>query len=307
MSYSKILFFGCLAILLLGSCSPKTLQLSLQPKANDAFTYRMTQNINNAVSVMGVDQETTMEQIMDYDYKVQKINSDGTVELNSTLKKMRMEQAAPMMSVVYDSEKPEDNNPADMMKSMDKLIGQKFNIKLNKTGEVVMVKGSDEMFEGLFEGTPNGEAMSEQMKSQFGANNIASGLEYLTGFYPKESIKVGDTWVKESTKQITTSMVATTTYTLKERKNGIATITFTSDLKSPPATEGVEMMGMTIKYDLKGTQTGTITVDEATGWAKRTDITQDIGGDMKMSGGPVGATEMSATMKVGGTYIYERL
>ncbi len=305
MSYTKNFIFGIIGIVLLGSCSPKTLQFQLQPEENSTFTYRMISNIENAVMVMGTDQASTIAQTTDYEYKVQKRNPDGTVEITATIKKMRLEQAAAMASMVYDSENPEANNPAKMMERMNTLIGKTFDIKLNSAGEVLLTKGEDDMFKGLFEGMPNGEAMETQIEAQFGANNVASGLQYLTGFYPKEAVKVGSTWVKETTKKGTLPMLSTTTYTLKERKNGIAIIDFSSKLSNDPNAEATEMMGMAVTYDVGGTQTGTIKVDEKTGWANRTDINQDIQGSMLMKGGAMG--EMKAILKIGGKHIYEKI
>lgn len=305
MSYTKFFLFGIIGIVLLGSCSPKTLQFQLQPEGNSTFTYRMSSNVENAITVMGSEQASTVEQATDYEYKIQKVNSDQTVDIIATLKKVRLEQAAAMASMVYDSEKPEANNPAEMMGQMDKLIGTAFKIKLNAAGEVLFVKGEEEIFKGLFKGMPNGEMMEKQMETQFGSNNVASGLDYLTGFYPKQAVKVGDSWMKETTKKGTMPMIAKTTYTLKERKDGIATIEFSSALSNDPNAEAMEMMGMSIRYDLGGTQTGTIKVDEKTGWANSTSISQDIGGSMIMEGGAMG--EMKAVMKIGGKHTYEKI
>ena len=304
MTNFKAFLFGFCAILALGSCSNKTLQLSLQPDASQSFTYELTQNVDNTVSVMGMDQQTAMEQTTTYAYNVKQVNTDGSVDLTMAIQSMRMEQATPMMSMVFDSEKPEDNNPADMVAGMKNMIGKKFDIKLSKTGEVLDVTAEEGMFKGMFDGVPNGEMMEQQMEAQFGAETVAGSLRQLTGFYPSTPVKVGDTWTKTSDAQSVMPVKAETTYTLKERKNGIAVIDFTRKLTSDPNAEPMEMMGMEMKYDMNGTESGTYNVDEKTGWATQVETKQDMGGKMNMKGGPMG--EMSADMKIASKNIYMR-
>lgn len=306
MSSFKAIFLGLVGLVYLTSCSNKALQLSLQPETKDAFTYRMTQNTESTVAVMGMDQQTSMEQTIDYAYAIQKVNADGSTEMTTTIKKIRMEQAMPMFAIVFDSEKPEDNNPAEMMDGLNNLIGKKFDLKVAKDGEILSAKGEEDMFKGMFENAPNGEMMEEQMKAQFGEGALATSVAQLTSFYPEEPIKVGDSWVKNTTSETMMPLEIETTYTLKERKNGEALIDFSSKLKSVSDGEAAEMMGMSMEYDMTGTQSGTIRVEEKTGWAIHSESKQLMEGKLKMSGGQIGG-EMEAEMKVDSKTMYEKV
>lgn len=299
----RTLSLALFAIFVLASCSNKALQLSLTPD-DRSFTYQLTQNVDNTIGVMGMDQQTALEQVISYAYNIEKVNPDGSMELTMSIAALRMEQATPMMNMVFDSEKPEDNEPADAVSGMKNVIGKKFDIKLSKSGEVLEVKGEENMFKGAFDGVPNGEMMEQQMEAQFGESTIVGSLRQLTGFYPTEAVKVGDSWTKESDAQSAMPMKAETTYTLKERKNGIATIEFTRKLKTDPDGKPMEMMGMEMSYDMSGTESGTYLVDEKTGWATSMEATQDMGGKMSMKGGPMG--EMQADMKVATKNVYKR-
>ncbi|MEL6719885.1 MAG: DUF6263 family protein [Bacteroidota bacterium] len=147
--------------------------------------------------------------------------------------------------------------------------------------------------------------MEQQMEAQFGAETIKQSMSQMTGFFPDEPVKVGDTWTKSNKVEAGMAMLVETTYTLRERKDGTAFIDFNAKVTSDPDAKGIEMMGMQMQYDLAGTQSGTIQVDEKTGWTKETKGKQEMKGKMNMSGGPTG--EMSADMEVLSEYTYKRI
>ena len=89
------------------------------------------------------------------------------------------------------------------------------------------------------------------------------------------------------------------TYTLTNRKAGKATILMNGTISPNLNAPGMEMMGMNMKYNLSGTIKGEILVDEKTGWADKTEMIQDLKGDVQMSGELIGSlnTEMEMSVK----------
>ncbi len=295
---SALLFFAC-------STSKKAIELTLQPTDDQSFTYVSNNTTETSVSVMGMDQKILVEQTTKQQYDVKKVNTDGTFDLIITTKSMKMEQANPMMNMRFDSDNPENNEPKDVMDGLNNLIGKKFDVVVDKQGTVKSVNIEGNLFDGIFDNMPGGEQMATQFESQFGESAIKSSLSQTLGFFPDKPVKVGDTWVKNTTSEMGMKLDLQTTYTLKERKNGNAMIEFISDAKTNPSDAPLEMMGMTMSYDMKGTMQGTITVDEKTGWAIKNTGEQKMKGKMNMSGAGMG--EMSADMEVVSKYTYNKV
>lgn len=299
----SLALFGFVALTMLFSCSGnKALELSLQPTASDTFTYQTINNTETKISIMGMDQIVMMEQTTDQEYKIKDIASDGTVNLTVATTAIKIEQTNPMMNMSFDSEKPEEAEPKGTLDGLSELIGKEIDVKLSKTGELVSVNMPEDMFNGVFDNNPGGDQVKQQMEGLFGEQSMKSSFTQLTGFYPEQPVKVGDSWTKENLIETGMKMNVKTTYTLRERKGGVAMIDFKSDVATVMDGDGIEMMGMKMSYDLKGTQEGTITVNEKTGWASKTEGEQDMKGKMNMSGGAMG--DMSADMVLTTTYSY---
>jgi hypothetical protein len=287
------------------STSKKAIELTLQPTGNQSFIYASGNTTETSISMMGMDQKVLMEQVVKQQYDVKKLNTDGTFDLTITTKSMKMEQVNPMMNMRFDSDNPENNEPEDIMDGLKNIIGKKFDVVVDKQGKVKSVNIEGNLFDGIFDNMPGGEQMATQFESQFGENAIKSSLSQTLGFFPDKPVKVGDTWVKNTTSEMGMKLDLKTTYTLKERKNGTAIIEFMSDVKTNPNEAPLEMMGMTMSYDMKGTMKGMITVDEKTGWAIKNTGEQNMKGKMNMSGAGMG--EMSADMEIVSKYNYDKM
>ncbi|NJK83612.1 MAG: hypothetical protein HC912_07120 [Saprospiraceae bacterium] len=295
---AHLLFSAC-------SSSKKAIELTLQPTGNQSFIYVSTNTTETSVSMMGMDQKILMEQTAKQQYDIKKVNSDGTFDLTVTTKSMKMEQVNPMMNMRFDSDNPANNEPEGMMDGLSNMIGKSFDVVVDKQGDVKSVSMEGKLFDGVFDNVPGGEQMAAQFESQFGESAIKSALNQTLGFFPDKPVKVGDSWVKSTTSEMGMKLDLQTTYTLKERKNGNASIEFVSNVATSPSEAPLEMMGMTMSYDMKGTLKGTILVNEKTGWAIKNSGEQSMKGKMNMSGAGMG--EMSADMDVITKYNYEKI
>lgn len=248
---------------------------------------------------MGMEQKTTSDQTVKYRYDIEKVQPNGAIDLKMTIASMTTKQITPMATVSYNSEKPDESQPKEYATSFKNLIGTTFDVSLSPKGNVTQIKGGENMFEGMFDDMGDqAKMMEDQMNSQFGSKAMAQSFSQITGFYPNKSVSVGDTWAKTDTVQVGMEILVHSTFTLKERKDGKATILVNSTLQTNPSFPGMEMMGMTMKYDLAGTQDGTIVVDEKSGWTLNSDLAQKMKGKINMTGGPVG--QMTADMALVG-------
>jgi hypothetical protein len=291
---------------ILSACSSsKVLDLKLAPQSAQSFVYRTKQTTNTDVTVMGMPQSVSMEQSTDQQFDILKVNSDGSLDLKVTYKTVKIDQDLGMMTMKFDSEHPENNEPAEMVENFKNLIGKSMEVKMSNKGEVLDFKTKGSLFEGVFDNVPNGETMEAQMEAQFGEESMKQALSQMVGFYPEKPVKVGDTWTMKRSVKAGMTMDIETTYTLKSRKSGVAFLDFSGKVKTDPSNSTIEMMGMNMSYDLAGTQKGTIEVDEKTGWVIKTTATQDVGGKMMMKGSPMG--DMNADMKIKTVYTYDKI
>lgn len=237
-----------------------------------------------------VDQTTGME----YAFDVQDVAKDGTMAVKVTYHAVQMKINGPTDKVDYDSANPPDEVPA-AARAMAALVGQSFTLDITPEGRVTKVQGLDAMLAHMIEklGLPDGPTktmMEDQLKKQFGDQAMRQTMEQLMAVYPDKPVAVGDAWTKKVKLTKGFPLQIDTTYAMKGRKAGVATLDTKSTLKSDPKAEPLKMGPLSISYDLSGTQKGQIEMDEASGWTRGAKLTQEFSGKMKMEGAP-GMTE----------------
>lgn len=281
--------FYCLLLTLLAACSStQQLGTTLPFKTGNTLTYKMTQNVVTEVEVMGIPQKVNGVQGATYEYAIKNVSPQGEVIMDVTTKAINMEQITPMMTVRYDSQNPEKNEPKDMLTAMDNMIGFTYNVTLNKSGKIIESKGTKELAEKM---GGDGAQMQDLIKSQF---DLGGSVYPLVNFYPGKPVKVGDSWMRTDTIRSQVSLLAKNTFTLQERSGGKSIIVVKGDLSSLEDAN-IEMQGMKLNYDLTGTNEGKIILDDKTGMMDTSERKMKVSGKMKMSGGPMG--EMAANMK----------
>ena len=110
------------------------------------------------------------------------------------------------------------------------------------------------------------------------ANELIDSSENKIQFllrYPNHDVAVGDSWKKEIVVKTGNKMNCNATYTLKEVKENIATISVEGQLFGEGDKFGNE-------FSMEGKLTGTFTVDIQTGWPKTADTHQEF--ILKMGG-----------------------
>jgi FKBP-type peptidyl-prolyl cis-trans isomerase len=122
--------------------------------------------------------------------------------------------------------------------------------------------------------------MQAQMKAQFGADNIKRMTESSGAVYPDKPAAVGETWVRAATPIHVNgvNMAVQSTYTLRERRDGIAHIDVVSKLSNDAAAPAVKIGTMNVKNDLSGEVKGGMQIVEATGWIRESNQRTQMSG-----------------------------
>ena len=282
---------------LIAACSStKPLSSGMTVAKNDAFNYTVSQDTDMKISIMGQDMSTTGKQVTDYAFKIKEVLPNGDFRSDVTIERVAFNQKAPMVGeIAYDSSDP-DKNSNPMMKSLGETVGKTFTLSYDKQGKITKTEGVEKIVGDLAKGL-DGQA-GQQIVTQMGAAGLTNTLKNLSGIL-QDNPKVGGSWQVKSINRGFVDMDMDQTFTLRERKDGRAIIDVSGTAKSISGEEGLTFQGMEIGYDLAGPISGTVIVEEATGWAISSNIVPDLKGKMTLKGGPLGEMSVDASVKMG--------
>ena len=282
---------------LIAACgTTKSLTSAMKVAKNDAFQYAVTTATDMNISIMGQEMASSGKQVTDYAFKITEVMPSGDFKSDVTIKRVAFDQTIPMVGdVSYDSANPEKGNNA-MLKSLGEVVGKTFILSYDKEGQITNTQGVEAIVGDLAKGL-DGQA-GQQIVTQMGAEGLTNTLKNLSGII-KGNPKVGTSWNVKSTNKGMIDLEMDQTFTLRERKNGQAIIDVTGTAKSVADAGGMEIQGMKLNYNLSGPITGTVVVEESTGWAINSNIVPDLKGKEIMKGGPFGEMSANANMKIG--------
>ena len=292
MSKKRILtFVGLLVIVaLLVSCGggTKKLDLKLRLEPGKSYGAKMIADQTITQTLMGQTQTITQSIGMGYTYQVQSVDPDGSMWVKITYDWVSYKQDSPMGKVSYDSANPPATVPEAAI-GYAALVGRGFSAKITPTGEMTDVRGADQMVAEILGAMnlPAGSARDQVealLRTQLSDEALKDSFEKAALFYPDKPIAVGDSWSGQIALASGMPMILDTTWTLKARKNSVATVETRSDARPNPGAKPLELAGMSISYELSGVQSGSMDLDEKTGWLLGGTLKQDVSGKVSAMG-----------------------
>jgi hypothetical protein len=254
----------------------------------DPGTYVMVQDMtmDMLMDVAGQTIKTKTTMAMTAEMVVGKADKDGNREMKLTFRHMKTEvsQGGQVM-MKFDSTNKGAKDP--MAQMYGAMIDKTITMTVDSRGRTSNIQGFDELMGAVLANVPDGPE-KENLKKNFG-NQWLEGFGQMQAF-PDKPVAKGDTW--EMSKDFSFPMLGdaqiTQVFTLKDVKDGVATLGITAEMKAEGDGEGesdanVREMNMIID--------GTMLVDVATGLAKSTTMSQQ--GTFVMT---VQGMEMSMTM-----------
>jgi len=164
-----------------------------------------------------------------------------------------------------------------------------FTVTLAPDGKVTAVEGLDAMFAELLRKLeladgPTKAAVQKVLTEQFGQEAMKQNLQSMFAMYPRMPVAVGESWQSRAVVSKGFPVIIEGTYTLRSRADGVARIAVEASISPNEAAGPVEVGTGKMSYDLKGTETGTAEVDEATGWTRSLSTEQNVVGSLKFQG-----------------------
>jgi len=301
--------FGCLAVMIAGLLAGDALaqgaekvELRLRLKKGDVYHVKQSVEQKITQEFQGQKMEIAQTFGFGYLYVVQEVDPESTATIKITYDSVAMKQDGPMGHVEYDSTHPPGPVPMQA-KAFAGMLGLGFTMKITPEGEVKEVKGVDAMLQKMLEnsGLPEGpmrDGMAQGLKKQFSDEGMKEMMSQMTGFYPKEPVGAGEKWKREIKISKTLPMIIDSTYTLKSRKDGVATIDAVMVVKPNPKGEPMDMGVMKVGYKLGGKQQGSFEVNEATGMVKTSRLKQKLSGTIVIEGMPNQPEGMTLPMAI---------
>jgi hypothetical protein len=278
------------ALLVAACCRPAwaqedKLELRLRLKQGEVYRLKTTveQKINQTVGANAQATEQTFA--VGYRMAVESVDAAGNMKVATTYDSVLFRQKGPSGAVEYDSANPPKQVPAGA-KAFAALAGLGFKSTVTPTGKVTAVEGLDAMFAEMVRKLelpdgPQKAAVQKALNEQFGEEAMKQNLQNVFALYPERPVAVGESWQRRVVVAKGFPMVLEGTYTLKSRDGGVAHVDIKATLSPNEAAGPVELGTGKMSYDLKGEQSGTADVDEATGWTRSLTTNQTVSGALR--------------------------
>lgn len=274
------------------------IDLRLRLENGKSYKMRTVQDIKLIQTVDGKQRTEIIKIGTGQIYDIEEVDSDGTtwvkVAYHSTsVKDWEQKEGEPITQRTdYDSSNPPDVIPREII-GLNALVGQSYSIMVSPQGHIKDMKGIESLQNAVIEkipAIPEGEISfgpNDMLKEEINKEALNESMDSKFAIYPDKPVGIGDSWQKRTTishcsvsNLFSVPQIVDTIYTLKERKNGIAIIDVFSMFQ--PNLRVVEVgSGRGIgkyQFKLSGDSTGTIEVEESTGWVIRSKQTLRLNG-----------------------------
>ncbi len=292
--------------------------LKLRLKAGESHEMKMTQNQDVVQTMGGQEQKMKQTQEMIMGFDCLSVDANGNMDVEITYKSMKINMDGPMGHMEFDSAspKPADPNRPDekiMAAMFSAIAGSKFQIKMTPTGRTLDVRGLGEMVARMREKVKEGASGSSEMQGLdkffdnfFDEKQVKEMTGSMMGAFPEEPVSAGDTWYDIISMNFIVPIDVDTTYILKERRDGVAYIDAVAKMDMGDSSKTIEIdPNSKMSMQISGTINSASQVNEKTGLTRRSDMTMNFSGVVRMEANPQMPEGMTMPMTIVGTAVVE--
>lgn len=260
-----------IAFAALQACSPAKLLYNTSGfKPGYSVSYKFLTNTETTTAIMKQTQNQVTNQETDYNYQVQSMNPDGSVNWLVTIYRYRYESEDPQGNpVVYDSSDPNRDTSEVRSQLFEQIVGMNMKMTTATDGEITALSGAADLLERIgnrFPESPMKQGFIAMMKSSFSDSSLIATMGGLFGFLPKNAVKTGSKWSVSRKVRTLFGINFTDNFTLKSRNDTQAVIAIKTKAKTPDSDEAVMDLGnIKIRYDLTGEGSGKKTISQPDG------------------------------------------
>jgi hypothetical protein len=262
-------------------------KLELRLRLKEGAVYRLKTTVEQRINqTVGPNAQATEQTFaVGYRMAVESVDAAGNMKVATTYDAVLFRQKGPSGAVEYDSANPPKQVPA-AAKAFAALAGLGFKSTVTPAGRVTAVEGLDAMSAEMVRKLelpdgPQKAAVQKALSEQFGEEAMKQNLQNMFALYPENPVAVGESWQRRVVVAKGFPMVLDGAYTLKSRDGGVARVEIRATLSPNEAAGPVELGTGRMSYELKGEQSGTADVDEATGWTRSLTTNQTVSGALR--------------------------
>lgn len=276
----KTFFQILLTLLVLASCAPEKVKLELNLNPGEVYKQRLTskmsvsQTINGRKSFMGMTVSGLMA------YKVLGVQ-DSVYQMQVVYQHLTMKMDLPNGVREFSSEKKDTTDIFSTLLAVMK--NNPFYVKMDRFGKILEVKNIDSLFVNMFVKFPQLPEerkiqIVNQLKEAYGEKAFKGNIEMVTALYPRNAVGKGDKWNVKTELEAGFAGNMDAEYQLKESADEYFLVSGNSKLSTADKDAYIEVNGMPVKYDMKGTITSEIKLSRKTGWIASAHLSQFIQG-----------------------------
>lgn len=248
-----------------------TYEFGFNLKKGEKYPFKIittaTSKQSDGTQSITINQESTTE----LEYLVKDVTADGFV-MDVTYKRFAEKMSNGQESIGFDTNagKPKDERATQRWKVNKAIVGNSFGMTIDKHGKVKSVTNLSKIRDKVKAEIKNDlkkeeiAVLDQFLQSAINDQVIKNMFEESVGYYPTKPVKKGDKWDKTQSAKTAKSTI---NYTFDGVNNNLATIKINgkssgSDSQTDPKS------GIKVSSSLKGNVTGTVNVDEKSGWIK---------------------------------------
>jgi FKBP-type peptidyl-prolyl cis-trans isomerase len=252
-------------------------EFRLRLKQGQSYGLRMLSEQKIVQTING--RQINITQVIGFDmrYDVLKVDEAGNLTVKFSYTGATFMMNGPMGNLEYDSSVPGDKI-ADPVKGIAAMVGQSLQLTMSPAGRVLAIQGIDAMMDKMIKAvdTPDAnmrELIQGQMKAQFNTESIKKMTESSAAVYPDKPVAIGESWNRNAAFAAmgSPSLAMQSTYTLKDRRDGIAIIDSEAKMGGDANAPTVKVGMMDVKNELSGEMKSSLELEEATGWIRKSD------------------------------------
>ena len=256
------------------------------PAYGTTYYYIVETKASAQQEIMEKKMETTSDHTVVFHYNIVR-NQDSSKKLTLTYDNFTLKGKTGDIEVDIDAAHTEEDTPEAMFKI---LKGTRFTAQISPSGSITAITGIKELQDTMFK--LSGSNLEQKQLVQSTVNKIITeeSLKQMLGpgvnAFPDKAIHVGDSWkVNSTTLQSDFKLPITTTYTLQDVEDGIATIGISAPIQLN--NQEVQVQGYNVTGSFTGTQNGKLKIDMVTGTVESNEQEIKIKGKFEVLGNEV--------------------
>lgn len=225
-------------------------------------------------------------------YEVLGIESNGTILMGFRCDSVTYRQESQGGVISYNSADTVSEVP-DAAIGYSAIYGTSFTFTIRPDGRVVALQGTDSMRSGVIErlandGEPLTGFLERTIMGVLSDSSLRESIEGIFAWYPDHPVGVGDSWKRREVLSQNIPMDLDNEYELTSITGGRINLKVEASVTSRSDRPSTDSLHQTIQYDLSGSRTGTMEVDQSNGLLRSSDITQELEGSVGYARGGAG-------------------